>query len=85
MMNTLCAKRQAVGCGVYSQPHTYAKHSLEAGVPIQALARLMGHEAVSRTFTVYGGWAREMGENTALLRENWAAGTNAAHDTAEGH
>ena len=41
--------------------HSYALHSLQAGVPIATLARQMGHSDVSRTFTVYGGWVREMG------------------------
>ena len=32
----------------------------------------MGHTDVSRTFTVYGGWSREMGADTAALRAAWA-------------
>jgi integrase len=61
----------------YNLRHTYAWHSLQAGVPIQALARQMGHTDVSRTFTVYGGWSREMGADTAALRQTWAAGDHA--------
>jgi integrase len=67
----------------YSLRHSYALHSLQAGVPIATLARQMGHADVSRTFTVYGGWVREMGADAAALRESWAAGTNAAPGVAE--
>jgi integrase len=67
----------------YNLRHSYAWHSLQAGVPIQALARTMGHADVSRTFTVYGGWSREMGADTAQMRETWAGGTDTAHPAAE--
>jgi len=43
----------------------------------------MGHADVSRTFTVYGRWVREMGADAAALRESWATGTNRAQDDAE--
>jgi hypothetical protein len=45
----------------------------------------MGHSDVSRTFTVYGGWVREMGADAAAMRAAWisSGGTNAAPDTAE--
>jgi hypothetical protein len=43
----------------------------------------MGHADVSRTFTVYGGWVREMGADAAALRESWARGTNTAPRDAE--
>jgi integrase len=62
----------------YSLRHSFALHSLQAGVPIATLARLMGHDDVSRTFTVYGGWVREMGADAAKLRETWIGGTNTA-------
>jgi integrase len=67
----------------YSLRHSFALHSLQAGVPIANLARLMGHADVSRTFTVYGGWVREMGADAAALRETWARGTNKAPAIAE--
>jgi len=67
----------------YSLRHSFALHSLQAGVPIANLARLMGHADVSRTFTVYGGWVREMGADAAALRESWARGTNTAPSDAE--
>ncbi len=68
----------------YNLRHSYALHSLQAGVPIATLARQMGHSDVSRTFTVYGGWVREMGADAAALRAAFLAGrTNAAPDTAE--
>lgn len=56
----------------YNLRHSYALHSLQAGVPIATLARQMGHADVSRTFQVYGGWVREMGSDAAALRERWA-------------
>jgi hypothetical protein len=43
----------------------------------------MGHADVSRTFTVYGGWCREMGEDAAALRETWAGGTNTAPEAVK--
>jgi hypothetical protein len=43
----------------------------------------MGHANVSRTFTVYGGWVREIGAEAAAMREAWINGTNRAPDTAE--
>jgi hypothetical protein len=60
----------------YSLRHSYALHSLQAGVPIATLARQMGHADVSRTFKVYGGWVREMGAYAAALRESWARDAN---------
>jgi integrase len=69
----------------YNLRHSYALHSLQAGVPIATLARQMGHSDVSRTFTVYGGWVREMGADAATLRETWLEGANTAPDTAESH
>jgi integrase len=57
----------------YNLRHSYAQHSLQAGVPIANLARQMGHADVSRTFQVYGGWVREMGADVAAMREAWAA------------
>jgi integrase len=56
----------------YNLRHSYALHSLQAGVPIANLARQMGHADVSRTFQVYGGWVREMGADVAAMREAWA-------------
>jgi integrase len=56
----------------YNLRHSYALHSLQAGVPIANLARHMGHADVSRTFQVYGGWVREMGADADALRELWA-------------
>jgi integrase len=69
----------------YNLRHSYALHNLQAGVPIATLARQMGHSDVSRTFTVYGGWVREMGADAAAMRAAWisSGGTNAAPDTAE--
>ncbi len=67
----------------YSLRHSFALHSLQAGVPIANLARQMGHADVSRTFTVYGGWVREMGADAAKLREMWIGGTNRAPFDAE--
>jgi len=55
----------------YNLRHTYALHSLQAGVPIATLARQMGHADVNRTFATYGGWVREMGSDAARLREAW--------------
>jgi integrase len=68
----------------YNLRHSYAWHCLQAGVPISSLARTMGHADVSRTFTVYGGWCHEMGEDAAALRESWARGTNTAPEASEG-
>jgi integrase len=67
----------------YSMRHSYALNSLQAGGPIATLARQMGHANVSRTFTVYGGWVREIGAEAAAMREAWINGTNRAPDTAE--
>ena len=67
----------------YSLRHSFALHSLQAGVPIANLARQMGHADVSRTFTVYGGSVREMGADAAKLRERWIGGTNRAPVNAE--
>jgi integrase len=69
----------------YNLRHSYALHSLQAGVPIATLARQMGHSDVSRTFTVYGGWVREMGADAAALRSAWIAadGANTAPQSAE--
>jgi integrase len=61
----------------YNLRHTFAYWSLRAGLPIADLAREMGHADVSRTYQVYGGWAQEMGERAASLREDWAAKTAA--------
>lgn len=49
----------------YNLRHSYAWHSLQAGVPIASLARLMGHADVSRTFQVYGGWSNQQAEDAA--------------------
>lgn len=67
----------------YSLRHTFAVWSLRAGVPIQDLAREMGHSDVSITFRTYGRWADEMGSRAATLRETWAAGTNVAPRSEE--
>jgi len=56
---------------------------LQAGVPIATLARQMGHADVSRTFTVYGGWCREMGADAAAIRSAWILGTNTAPGEVE--
>ena len=56
-------------------PSSYALHNLQAGVPIATLARQMGHSDVSRTFTVYGGWVREMGADAAALPAAWIVET----------
>lgn len=56
----------------YSMRHTFAIWSLRAGVPIQDLAREMGHSDVSITFRIYGAWASEMGSRAAVLRSSWA-------------
>ena len=65
----------------YNLRHSYALHSLQAGVPIANVARQMGHADVSRTFQVYGGWVREMGVEVAAMREAWA--TARAKEAAE--
>lgn len=62
----------------YNLRHTYAWHSLTAGVPIAVVANQMGHADVSRTFQVYGGWAVERGENAAAIRETWASNAQSA-------
>jgi hypothetical protein len=31
----------------------------------------MGHADINRTYATYGGWVREMGAETAALREAW--------------
>jgi integrase len=67
----------------YNLRHSFAFHSLRAGVPIANVARDMGHADVSRTFATYGGWCREMGADAAALRESWASGTNAAPATPQ--
>jgi integrase len=67
----------------YNLRHTYALHSLQAGVPIATLARQMGHADVNRTFSTYGGWVREMGADAAALRESWASGANRAPQDAK--
>lgn len=67
----------------YSLRHSYALHSLQAGVPVADVARQMGHANVKRTFQVYGGWVREMGIGAARLREMWLEGTDTAPDHAE--
>lgn len=67
----------------YSMRHTFSVWSLRAGVPIQDLARELGHTDVSITFRTYGAWVDEMGSRAANLRSTWARGTNAAPDTAE--
>jgi integrase len=55
----------------YNLRQSYALHNLQAGVPIATFARQMGHSDVSRTFTVYGGWVREMGADAAAMRAAW--------------
>ena len=67
----------------YNLRHSYAMHSLQAGVPIATLARQMGHADVSRTFEVYGGWVREMGADAAVRRERWAADEEARWSTGQ--
>jgi hypothetical protein len=67
----------------YNLRHSHAWHRLQAGVPIATLARQMGHADVSRTFIVYGGWSREMGENAASLRETWVGATNTPPHASE--
>jgi integrase len=57
----------------YCLRHSYAWHSLTAGVPIANLANQMGHSDVTRTFQVYGGWAVERGESVAQIREKFVA------------
>ncbi len=57
----------------YCTRHTFAYFSLRAGVPISDVARDMGHTDVTRTFQVYGHWAREQGAGAAVLRQAWAA------------
>ena len=54
----------------YNLRHTYAVHSLQAGVPIATLAGQMGHADVNRTFATCGGWVPELGADAAL-RERW--------------
>ena len=60
----------------YKLRHTFAYFSLRAGVRIADVAREMGHEDVSRTYQIYGGWAAEMGQRAAQLRETWADATH---------
>jgi hypothetical protein len=50
----------------YNLRHTYALHSLQAGVPIATLAGQMGHADVNRTFATCGGWVPELGADAAL-------------------
>ena len=64
----------------YHLRHSYALHSLQAGVPIASLARQMGHADVNRTFATYGGWVREMGADVAAMRERWAETSAGATD-----
>jgi integrase len=68
----------------YHLRHSYALHSLQAGVPIASLARSMGHADVNRTFATYGGWVREMGADVAAMRERWAQNLADGTDTAQG-
>ena len=48
--------------------HTFAVWSLQAGVPIDTLAREMGHADVWITYPTYGAWRVDMGERAASLR-----------------
>jgi integrase len=64
----------------YSTRHTFAVWSLQAGVPIDTLAREMGHGDVSITHRTYGAWRVDMGERAASLRGAWAT-ENAARGT----
>ena len=71
----------------YSMRHTFAVWSLQAGVPIDTLAREMGHSDVSITHRTYGAWRVDMGERAASLRAAWATenaagGTNTEPKTA---
>jgi integrase len=67
----------------YNLRHSYALHSLQAGVPIASLARQMGHADVNRTFATYGGWVREMGADVAAMRQQWATRMQAADAEAD--
>jgi integrase len=57
----------------YSCRHTFAVFSLRAGVPVNDLARELGHANVAVTYQTYGGWVSEMGQRAASRREAWAA------------
>ena len=56
----------------YSMRHTFAVWSLQAHVPIDTLAREMGHADVSVAHKTYGAWREDMGEHAANLRTAWA-------------
>jgi integrase len=64
----------------YHLRHSYALHSLRAGVPIASLPRQMGRADVDRTFATDGGWVREMGADVAAMRERWAENSAGATD-----
>src|SRR5919204_6000764 len=49
----------------YNLRHSYALHSLQAGVPIATLARQMGHQDINRIYSVYRGWVTEVGADAA--------------------
>jgi integrase len=57
----------------YDLRHTFAVFSLRAGVPLDTLAREMGHADVSITYATYRAWRVDMGERAARLRSGWAA------------
>jgi len=55
----------------YACRHTFAYFSLCAGVPIEDLARDMGHASIELTHSTYGHWARDHGRRAARLREKF--------------
>jgi len=55
----------------YACRHMFAYFSLCAGVPIEDLARDMGHASIELTHSTYGHWARDHGRRAARLREKF--------------
>jgi integrase len=53
----------------HSLRHTYARVSLERGVPLYALSKQLGHSSVAVTDSHYGHWAREASKREAKKLE----------------
>lgn len=51
----------------YQMRHTFATLALEAGLPIDSVSKLMGHEGIETTLRYYAKWTRPMQDNARAI------------------